>query len=346
MILILHNEPGAAPGSTLCPESDAEVLEQVAAVAAALRARGESVVSAGVSHVRELPGVLASSVATTVVNLVEALGRAHDMAPYVPAICAAFGKACTGCGSACLALTLDKWRTRAVLEAAGVPVAAGICVRPADLSDASGQPDTSDAAVLARLPAGPLIVKPLSTDGSEGIDAQQSVFDNASPAVLERVRVVHAQFEQPALVEQFYGTREYQAALLERDGTVLVLAIAEIDFSGLAPGRRPLLDYAAKWHYSSDAYVRTPRVLPARIGARCAAQLADVARAAWHATGCSDYARVDFRAVGEKAPVVLEVNANPDIGPDSGYAAALAHAGVSYEEFVATLIRNAGARAA
>jgi D-alanine-D-alanine ligase len=344
MILILHNEPGAAPGSTLCPESDAEVLEQVAAVAAALQARGVATERAGVRALGDLPGLLAATTATTVVNLVEVLGGAHDMAPCVPAVCAAFGKACTGCDSACLALTLDKWRTRAVLHAADVPVAAGICVRPADLSTASDQAGKADAALLARLPAGPLIVKPLGTDGSEGIDARHSVFDAACPAVLARARFIHEQYHQPALIEQFYGNREYQAALLERAGRVEVLAIAEIDFSALAPGQRPLLDYAAKWHYASDVYVRTPRVLPARIGARFAAQLADVARAAWHATGCNDYARVDFRAVGEQAPVVLEVNANPDIGPAGGYAAALAHAGISYAEFVALLIHNAGAR--
>jgi len=335
MMLILYNEPGAATSGAVCPESDVEVLEQVAAVAAALHARGVAVARAGVRAWGDLPGVLAATTATTVVNLVEALGGAHDMAPYVPALCAAFGKACTGCDSACLALTLDKWRTRAVLQAAGVPVAAGICVQPSDMSD---------QALLARLPAGPLIVKPLSTDGSEGIDARRSVFDAACPAVLARARFVHEQFHQPALIEQFYGNREYQAALLEHDGRVEVLAIAEIDFNALAPGQRPLLDYAAKWHYASDVYVRTPRVVPARIGAAFAERLAAIARTAWQATGCNDYARVDFRAVDEGAPVVLEVNANPDIGPDGGYAAALAHAGISYEEFVATVIRNAGAR--
>jgi len=345
MILILHNEPGAATSGALCPESDAEVLEQVAAVAAALRARGVAVTSAGVRHVRDVPGVLAATAATTVVNLVECLGRAHDMAPYVPALCAAFGKACTGCDSACLSLTLDKWRTRAVLHAAGVPVTAGVCMHPSDMSDKSDMSDLSDEQLLARLPAGPLIVKPLSTDGSEGIDARLSVFDAAGPAVLDRARFVHEQFHQPALIEQFHGNREYQAALLEQDGRVIVLAVAEIDFSALAPGQRPLLDYAAKWHYASDVYVRTPRVVPARIGAACAARLATMARTAWQATGCNDYARVDFRAVGEDAPVVLEVNANPDIGPDSGYAAALAHAGISYEDFAAMLIHNAGARA-
>ncbi len=341
MILILHNEPGAAASGALCPESDAEVLEQVAAVAAALRARGVAVESAGLRTLGDLPGVLAATAAPTVINLVECLGRARDTAPYVPAVCAAFGKACTGCDSACLSLTLDKWRTRAVLQASGVPVTVGICVHPSDLSDASGN---ADNVLLARLPAGPLIVKPLSTDGSEGIDAQRSVFDTACPAVLARVRFVHEQFHQPALIEQFYGNREYQAALLERAGRVEVLAIAEIDFNALAPGQRPLLDYAAKWHYASDAYVRTPRVLPARIGAAFADQLAAIARAAWRATGCNDYARVDFRAVDEGAAVVLEVNANPDIGPDGGYAAALAHAGISYQEFIAILIRNAGVR--
>ena len=40
-------------------------------------------------------------------------------------------------------------------------------------------------------------------------------------------------------------------------------------------------------------------------------------------------------------PYVLEVNANPDIAPDAGLAAALSAAQVPFESFVSTVLENA-----
>jgi len=161
---------------------------------------------------------------------------------------------------------------------------------------------------------------------------------------VERVHMLQTQFRQPVLIEQFWGTREFQAALLEQNGEVRVLAIAEIDFSTLDPAFNPIVDYAAKWHTDSHEYIHTPRVVPARIAPAFARELSRLAVRAWQATGCNDYARVDFRAKDTSAPAVLEVNVNPDIAPESGYAAALAHAGNDYDTFITTIIRNASRR--
>jgi D-alanine-D-alanine ligase len=70
-----------------------------------------------------------------------------------------------------------------------------------------------------------------------------------------------------------------------------------------------------------------------------------VALDCWALFRLDGYARVDFRVDELGKPWVLEVNANPCLSPDAGFAAALAEAGIGYEAAVARLIDDALERA-
>jgi D-alanine-D-alanine ligase len=83
---------------------------------------------------------------------------------------------------------------------------------------------------------------------------------------------------------------------------------------------------------------------PAEIDASLAAELSRLAVAAFRATGCRDYARVDFRLDAQGAPMILEVNPNPDLDPSAGVARAMRVAGQDYAETLAALVRQALAR--
>ncbi len=67
------------------------------------------------------------------------------------------------------------------------------------------------------------------------------------------------------------------------------------------------------------------------------AQLEGLARTTFQAIGLSGYARVDFR-VDAEGPWILEVNTNPCISPDAGFAAALAHSGIRYSDAIARIV--------
>ena len=53
--------------------------------------------------------------------------------------------------------------------------------------------------------------------------------------------------------------------------------------------------------------------------------------------GLSGYARVDFR-VDADGPWILEVNTNPCISPDAGFAAALMQTGIRYCDAIARIV--------
>lgn len=321
-VLILHH---ALPATADSPstESDAGVMVEVEVVADALDRLGVPHRTVSISTLGDLTTYLQTSPEKTIFNLVENLLPLTADAALVPSVCHAFGKAVTGNDTACQMLCLDKWRTKAVLTAAGLPVPAGILVAPGDRAPARG------------LPRGKLIVKPLFADASEGIDAQ-SVVAGAGPALAKAVARVHRRFGHPALIEQFFGTRELNVSVLERDGQPVVLPAAEIEFRGFGTRMPHIVDYKAKWHADSFEFINTVRVIPAPLTPRAARQVTAMARAAWTVAGCRGYARVDFRMTAAGELAILEINPNPDISPDAGFAAALKAAGISIDDFVRT----------
>jgi len=331
-VLILYNLPraSAAGSDVLCPESDAGVLDEVEAVAEALTSLGLPFRCQGVRRLSDLATELTIAPETTVFNLVESLAGDVQDFNLVPAVARAFGKASTGSDTPCLVRCLDKGQTKAALRAAGVPTPRAVVLSATD-------------RLPRRLPPGPLIVKPLLAEASEGI-GPGSVFAEAGPSLWDAVCRVQRLFGGWALVERFIDGREVNVSLVERGGEVMVLPLAEIEFVDFPPDRPRIVDYRAKWLVDTFEYRNTVRRIPAPLPEAVAERVRRYARRAWQALGCRDYARVDFRLDEKLRPYVLEVNANPDISPGAGFASALAAQGISFAEFVETVIRNASAR--
>jgi D-alanine-D-alanine ligase len=69
-----------------------------------------------------------------------------------------------------------------------------------------------------------------------------------------------------------------------------------------------------------------------------AAKLSELAQACWALFGLTGYARVDFRVDRTGAPQILEVNVNPCLSPDAGFAAAAEVAGLSYTDMIGRIV--------
>jgi D-alanine-D-alanine ligase len=314
-------EAGADP-------STADVLEQAGLVEEGLEALGLPYrrVSVVDGRVWELGEALAPG--AVVVNLLEAPPGAPQRHAAATAVLELLGVPFTGCGAGALWLTTDKLATRAVLDAAGIPVAAGGRWHPA----------------APQLPPGvqfPVILKPAWEDASVGLEGNPVCEGAAELAV--RGAQLAARFErQPLLVEEFLPGREFNVSLLEQRQGPLVLPVAEIAFVDLPAGVPPIVGYEAKWEAGSLADLHTVRRFPEeREDGTLLYQLRDLAVAAWRECGLSGYARVDMRLDASGQPRVLEVNANPCLAADAGFMAAASRAGLDAAAVVRALLEAA-----
>jgi len=57
--------------------------------------------------------------------------------------------------------------------------------------------------------------------------------------------------------------------------------------------------------------------------------------------GLTGFVRVDFRVTEKGQPLILEINVNPCISPDAGFAAAAAEAGMDYDTLVEEIVKAA-----
>jgi D-alanine-D-alanine ligase len=328
-VLILYPQPSEHYAAMGCVESEVGVMDQVDAVVAALDHYKIACRSAAVGSLGELTRILAQASETIVFNFVETIEGSAHKAAYVPALCEAFGKAYTGNSTAALLLSTDKWHTKAILAAAGLPIAQGLLVEPGQ----KAKPDFD----------GPYFVKPAATDASEGID-DASIVKTKGAALDKAVARIHTQFKQTALVERYIEGRELNITVLYKDNQPMVMPLAEIDFSAFSADKPRIVSYDAKWKPDSFEYNNTPRIIPAPVPVKVAQKIRDLAQRACAVLSCMDYCRVDFRLDEKLNPYILEVNANPDISPQAGLAAAITAAEMKYHAFVKLCLDNAVAR--
>lgn len=232
----------------------------------------------------------------------------------------------TGAGAVALGLALNKPRVKEILSYHGIKTPKFQVFR------------ISDKIVLNEDLSFPLIVKPSREDASVGIEDRSVVYNITD--LRARVRYILEEFDQPALVEQYINGRELNVAVVGNKNP-LVLPISEIDFSGLTEGMHKIVSYEAKWVHGTVAYEGTKGVCPAPVTPLQEAKIKDIALRCYQIVGCRDYARVDFRLTKDGVPYVLEVNPNPDISDDAGFARSARTYGFTFAEVIGKIVESA-----
>lgn len=323
-IAVLHDEP---PGDPRPDEQDTQ--QQARAVAGRLEESGHAVARLALGLDLAAAGrTLRDLGPDVVVNLVESVGGSGRLIHLAPALLEALGLRFTGAGSAAMFATTHKVLAKRLLAAAGLPTPAWVL--------ASGAGGGGAPA------AGRWIVKSVCEDASIGI-GDEAVVDVAAPQRLPALVAERAErLGGEAFAERYVEGREFNLSLLAKDGDVEVLPPAEIRFEGFPAGKPRIVGYAAKWDEASFEFRHTPRRFdfPAR-DRGLLARLEELARRAWSLFGLSGYARVDFRVDPDGRPWLLELNANPCLAEDAGFAAAAGRANLDLRSVLARIVSAA-----
>lgn len=274
-------------------------LESGAGVLNALRERGYDCVAIDWAPGTSLPVLLAEHRVEVVWN---ALHGTYGEDGAVQGLCSCMGIACTGSGILASALAMDKIASKRIFETTGV------LTPPWQVLAASDEPEDAAAAVLAHWDL-PLVVKPANEGSSVGVTIVRGRAELAPAIALAR------QHHGPTLVERYIAGAEL---------CVGILADAVIGSLEIRP-KQGFYDYAAKYQRDDTQYL-----IPPPLPEDAVASSEEVSLRAYHALGCSGYARVDVRVDESGIPYVLEVNTLPGMTSHSLLPKIAAHGGMDY----------------
>ena len=177
----------------------------------------------------------------------------------------------------------------------------------------------------------PLIMKLLDEDASIGISEYSVV--NTFKELKKHYKFLSETYNKSILVEEYIDGRELNCAILGD----IVLPISEIVFDGLPDDFPKIVTYDGKWIEGSTYYNNTKPKCPVELPNRLKKKVEEIAITSFKALNCRDYARVDVRLDQKGTPFVIEINPNPDISRDSGFARAADAAGISHKELLFTI---------
>jgi D-alanine-D-alanine ligase len=320
-VLVLHN---ALAANADIDEQD--VLTQRDTVVSALSELGYRSSTLGCTlNLDELHQSLLTIQPDVVFNLVESLAGTDRLMPLVPLLLDSLGVPYTGPKSSSIWAVSSKVRTKEVLRAAGLPTPHWFCP-DADMHDSSIVDVTR------------WIIKPIWEHASLAME-DDAVVEMASLEQLEaEIRSRQGRLGRPLFAEQFVDGREFNLSMLAGD----VLPPAEIEFLGYPDDKPRIVGRRAKWEQDSFEYTQTPRrfEFPSQ-DQPLLNELTELARQSWDRFQMSGFARVDFRVDRQGRPWILEVNVNPCLSPDAGFAAAVERAGLSFREAIGTILNQA-----
>src|SRR5438477_3932417 len=184
----------------------------------------------------------------------------------------------------------------------------------------------------------PLIVKPVSEDGSIGIDTG-SVVDSGKE-LMERIHHLHEELDVPILIEEYIEGREIYAAILGNRPPE-ALPLVELDLSKLPADTPKIAGWEVKFDRDSEEYKLTKSALAKDLDEEMIEKLQDAAKTTYRALKLRDYGRIDMRLAKDGTIYVIEANPNPWLSSQAEFAMAARGSERTYTEMIESIVEVA-----
>lgn len=215
----------------------------------------------------------------------------------------------TGSGVLASALAMDKWRSKLVWQASGLPVPEYAVL------DAG----SDFAAVESRLGL-PLFVKPANEGSSIGISKVKQA------GGLRAAWELAARHDRCVIAEAFLGGGEFTVGILGERALPVIRIVPATEF----------YDYEAKYLRDDTEYR-----IPSGLGAEREDEMRTLALRAYRALGCRGWGRVDLMLDGGGRMFCLEANTSPGMTDHSLVPMAARATGMSFQQLVVDVLAGA-----
>jgi len=216
----------------------------------------------------------------------------------------------TGSGVMGSAIAMDKWRTKMIWLANGLPTPRYRILTGSD-----------DWTAVAQDLGLPLIVKPANEGSTLGLTKVTSV--EKLPQAYE---LAAKKYRDIALAEQFIDGPEYTASIVADEALPLIRIEAP----------QGNYDYQNKYFTNDTKYHCPSGLQPAE-----EERLKALALQAFRLLGCTGWGRVDLMLDGQRRPWLLEVNTSPGMTDHSLVPMAARARGIAFEELVISILGGA-----
>jgi len=170
----------------------------------------------------------------------------------------------------------------------------------------------------------PVVIKPVAEGSSLGVSIVKDEKE-LEPVLKDTI----SKFKD-VFVEEFIKGQEVTVGILGTNNDLQALPVLE-----LVP-KKEFYDYEAKYTKGLTEFI-----LPARLPKPVYEETQRIALAAHKALDCYGFSRVDIMVSEDNIPYVHDLNSIPGMTETSDLPAEAAHAGISFDELVAKILKSA-----
>ncbi|RKH35711.1 D-alanine--D-alanine ligase family protein [Corallococcus sicarius] len=312
-------KPSATAETVEDSEAEYDSPNTLQAIREAIASWGHEVID--LEATAELPTVLSSTPLDIVFNIAEGF-KGRNRESQVPAMLELLDIPYTGSDPATLSLALDKALAKKIVRQAGI------------LTPNFQLMVTGKERLNKEFTGFPLIVKPVAEGSSKGVVTKSVCYSEAE--LRDVVKEIAGKYQQPALIEEYIGGREFTVGLLG-ERRPRVLPPMEIVFLDKAE-KNPVYSFQHKLDWTD----RIRYDAPAKIEPALLEKLRTAARNSFMALGCRDVARIDFRMDDKGRIYFIECNPLPGLTPGwSDLVLIAAGAGMDYRALIGEIMAPA-----